>query len=178
MMETWAPARDFVEHPAYAADRTAALAALKVGEIDAPIRGLVRGFSRIPHCFTLQSCYGHFCVDEEQDRHNLAPLPAHDVGPVLYRIAYVALCIENSAAGRAFRRALEGVAAADPEYVQFGSPVWFWERQVNSYSLQIEPARIVDRDSGVIGHEEALRVVAARDRIFRELRVLLGDAAG
>ncbi len=36
---------------------------------------------------------------------------------------------------------LRQIPAIDPEYIQFGCAEWFWEAQVNSYALQVEPMR-------------------------------------
>jgi hypothetical protein len=168
-MDTWAPARDFVSHPTFATDRNRAIAGLRTAEIDEPISPVVTALMGLPYCFTLQSCYGHFCLGPRQDPHNLERLPRYDDGPVLYRIAYVALCLENSPGGNRLRAALEAVAAAEPDVVQFGSPDWFWEQQVNSYSLQVQPLHLADRDSALVSHAEALAIEAARDRFFERL---------
>jgi hypothetical protein len=172
-METFAPPRPFVDNPQYGHDRHAALGNLNLEDIDAPIRGIVAGFTGLPHCFTLQSCYGHFVYPAQPQLDNLEPLPAHDVGSVKYRIAYVAFCLENSARGRRLHRALERMPAIDPEYVQFGSPKWFWERHVNTWALQVEPARFAGRDEAIIDYQEALHVQRVRDRFFARLADLV-----
>ena len=149
------------------------LARLDLETIDEPIRELVAGFARLPDCFTLQSCYGHFVHAAQPVPDNLDPLPAQDVGRVKYRIAYIALCLENSMEGRRLRTALEHIPAIDPEYVQFGSPEWFWNRHLNSYALQVEPTRFLDKDVAIIEYDEALRVQQVRDRFFARLSALL-----
>lgn len=69
----------------------------------------------------------------------LAALPLSDtVSEVEYRIAYLALCIENSAPGRMLYDSLQAIPAINPQNIQFGSAHWFWERQVNSYVLQVK----------------------------------------
>ena len=69
--------------------------------IDMPIINLINGFNKLPYCFTLQSCYGHFVYNGQKDSHNLEPLPVKDtIAKVEYRIAYIAFCIENSRLGR------------------------------------------------------------------------------
>jgi hypothetical protein len=50
---------------------------------------------------------------------------------------------------------------------------WFWERQVNSFVLQVEPERHRRRDSVEVGYREALRMQDIRDRFFRHLNELL-----
>jgi hypothetical protein len=172
-METFADAREFVENPRYQRDREVVLEKLALENIDGPIRNIVAGFAELPYCFSLQSCYGHFVHAAQPQLDNLEPLPSHDVGTVQYRIAYMALCLENSREGRHLRRALEQIPASDPEYVQFGSPEWFWQRHLNSFALQVEPSRFADRDVAILGHEEALYVQEVRDRFFTRLTELV-----
>jgi hypothetical protein len=168
-VETFAEAREFVDHPEFGREREATLASLSLAEIDPPLRGIVEGFAGLPHCFTLQSCYGHFVHADQPDRQNVERLPERDTGVILYRIAYLALCVENSAAGVRLCSELARLTAIDPEYVQFGSPEWFWERHPNSFALQVEPQRFVDRDTATIDHAEALRIQDVRDRCFAAL---------
>jgi hypothetical protein len=173
-METFTAARAFVENPRFDEQRRAALAKLDFAILDRPIAGVVESIARLSYCFTLQSCFGHFLYMGQQDIHNVAPLPADaDIGDVEYRIAYLALCIEDSVAGRALFAELRDVAAADPEYIQFGSADWFWERQPNSYAIQVEPRRHMLRDRCTINHQEALRVEEARNHFFDEIAALL-----
>lgn len=44
---------------------------------------------------------------------------------------------------------------------------------MNSYALQVEPARYVRMDEAVLDHAEALRVQERRDLLFEELGELL-----
>lgn len=172
-LETFTKAREFVQNARYAQDRQDALAALDLESIDAPIVDIVAGFAALPHCFTLQSCYGHFVCTLEQSPHDLAPIAADCCGAVTYRIAYVAWCLENSRRGRALRGALARVPAVAPGYVQFGSADWFWERWPNSYALQVEPAAHRLQDEAVLEPTEALQTQKARDLFFGEIRALL-----
>lgn len=127
----------------------------------------------LPHCFTLQCCYGHFLHASQPDPHNTERLPSAGVAWVEYRIAYLAVCIEASVPGRRLRAQFEELPNIDPDYVQFASPEWFWERQVNSYALQVEPVRLEDRDVATIGYEEALRVQEIRDLFFDRIAVIV-----
>ena len=77
-METFGEPRDFVKNERYAQARKDALAALDMGAIDAPIVDIVAGFAKLPHCFTLQCCYGHFVCALEQYPHRLDPIPRAD----------------------------------------------------------------------------------------------------
>jgi hypothetical protein len=145
------------------------LSSLDLENIDAPIRGIIAGFAGLSYCFTLQSCYGHFIHGTQQQPDSLEPVPVHNVGIIKYRIAYIALCLENNAGGKRLRNALEDILAIDPEYVQFGSPDWFWQRYYNSYALQVEPARFADKDEAIIEHHEALHVQKVRNLFFERL---------
>ncbi|MEE4217408.1 MAG: hypothetical protein V2I48_07360 [Xanthomonadales bacterium] len=171
-METFAPAREFVENPRFRSDRDDILGNLVLHSIDPPIRELVARLSALPCCFTLQSCYGHFVCPAQPALDNLEPVPADATGPVRYRIAYMAFCLENSKSGRAFRKALEQITVIDTDYIQFGSPGWFWERYKNSYALQVEPPAFVNEDAVTVDHGEARHVQWVRDRFFAALTEL------
>ncbi|MFC1544199.1 hypothetical protein ACFL4Y_02990 [Gemmatimonadota bacterium] len=168
-METFAPPRQLVDNPRYDLDRERILASLDLESIDAPIREIIAGLAELPCCYTIQSCYGHFVHAAQPEPHNLEPVSTHDTGPVRYRIAYLALCLENSHAGRRLRTALEQIPAIDPEYVQFGSPEWFSRERLNTYALQVEPARFMYKDEAVVERDEALHLQEIRDRFFARL---------
>jgi len=172
-METFRGLREFVENKRYSEDRQDTLAALNLGCVDAPIADIVAGFATIPHCYTLQCCYGHFAYAAEQDPHCLEPIPGDYGGLVRYRIAYIAFCIENSSLGQAFRDSLSRITAIDPSYVQFGSPDWFWEQRVNSYALQVEPIAHQLKDEAILEISEALATQRVRNLFFSELREML-----
>ena len=170
-METFGPTKGFVDNPRYVQHRRAALAALGIDAVDAPIVDIVESFRDLPSCFTLQCCCGHFVHAGQRDRNGTAPLcTTDDVGSVTYRIAYVALCLEDSPEGRGLLEALRRICEVDRKYVQLGSADWFWGRQVNSYALQVEPNRYMDKDEVVVDYREALHIQDVRDRFFGELR--------
>ena len=105
-METFTEPGEFVTNTRYSQDRHDALAALDLSSIDRPIVDIVAGFSTLPHSFTLQSCYGHFvCAPRAGIPYTLEPIPRGHSGPLRYRIAYIAFCIENSRRGWALREA-------------------------------------------------------------------------
>ena len=176
-METFTEPRALVRHPGYAADRQAALDALDLSAVDPPVVDVVEGFNRLPHCFTLQCCYGHFLTANAQDDHSLAPLPDGFSGTVRYRIAYIALCVATDDRGRALLEKLSRVPEGDPAYVQFGSADWFWDQWLNSYTLQVEPVAHRFKDQATLSAGEALQTQRARDRFFEELRRLLAEEA-
>ncbi len=112
---------------------------------------IVAGFAAVPHCFTLQCCYGHFVCAPDQDPQSLDPIPRGCAGSVRYRIAYIGFCLENSQRGRALCESLARVPVIDTGYIQFGSADWFWGRWVNSYALQVEPVAHQLKDEAVPG---------------------------
>ena len=134
---------------------------------------IVEKFAMLSHCFTLQSCYGHFLHASGQDTHNLGRLPARYVGLVTYRIAYIAFCLENSRSGKALFYELSRIPEIDTDFVQFGSADWFWERHLNSYVLQVEPARHMNKDQIIVEHSEAQHIQHIRDLFFKRLAELL-----
>lgn len=142
--------------------------------VDPPIVDIINGFNKLPCCFTLQCCYGHFVYKGREEPHNLAPLPvAESSVKVEYRIAYIAFCIENSVFGKALFAALKKVPAIDPKNVQFCCAEWFWEHQVNSYALQVEPERYKHMDKAILDYREALHIEKVRNAFFIRLEKLL-----
>jgi hypothetical protein len=142
--------------------------------IDVPIIELIKAFNELPYCFTLQSCYGHFVYNGQNDPHNLEPLPITDtIARVEYRIAYICLCTENSNFGRGLLKALNEITAVDPENIQFCCAEWFWQRQVNSYALQVQPDRFKHKDSAMLDYGEALHIEKIRNEFFIQLQVIL-----
>ncbi|VVS94622.1 hypothetical protein [Desulfoluna spongiiphila] len=175
-METFTAPRPLVANPDFPEQRRRALAGLTESMIDAPLRGIVADFNRLPCCFTLQCCYGHFLFSGRRDPENLVPLPAiPPVKTVEYRIAYLALCVDNTARGKQLIEALAVLPTLDPGNIQFGCADWFWERQVNSYALQVEPHRFRKEDKAVLPYGEALAIERTRDEVFRQLNM---DLAG
>jgi hypothetical protein len=173
-METFTEARSFVENPHFDEERIASLHDLDLSTIDPPIIEIVKGFAGLSYCFTLQSCYGHFLYTGQKDTRNIEPLPADEINEdVEYRIAYLALCIENSSAGKDLFDELEAIASDNPDYIQFGSADWFWERHHNSYALQVEPRKHRTKDRCYISYQEALRVEKVRNQSFNEITTLL-----
>lgn len=169
-METFTQAADFNDNPDFHEQRAKSLEKFDPQKIDRPIIEIIKGFNRLACCFTLQCCYGHFLYSDQKNPYNLEPLPISDhISKVEYRIAYVALCIENSETGKALLQSLERIPATDPEYIRFGSALWFWEWQVNSYVLQVEPRRHMTKDKIIVDYQEALHIEKIRNRFFSEL---------
>ncbi|MBM3130302.1 MAG: hypothetical protein FJ009_16955 [Chloroflexi bacterium] len=173
-METFTKPKTLAENPRYQNQRQKCLAGLRDDMIDKPIVSLITAFNQLPWCFTLQCCYGHFVYSGQNDPHNLTLLPITDtLAKVEYRIAYLALCIENSGRGQMLLDALKEIALIDPENIQFGCAEWFWERQVNSYALQVEPDRFKCEDKAILDYQEALKIEKVRKEFFVGLADLL-----
>lgn len=173
-METFTELKALTENPHYQVQRQISLEDLTDDKIDVPIIDLINGFNKLPYCFTLQSCYGHFVYDDQKDPHNLEPLPVKDtIAKVQYRIAYIAFCIENSLLGRELYETLNKITAIDPENIQFCCAEWFWKRQVNSYALQVEPDRFKRKDTAILDYNEALHIEKIRNEFFRRLYELV-----
>ena len=173
-METFSDLKDLAENPHYQAQKQRILSDLNDGMIDMPIVDLINGFNKLPFCFTLQSCYGHFVYNGQKDIHKLDPLPSKEIiAKVEYRIAYIAFCIENSAAGRWLFAALKEITGIDPENVQFCCAEWFWKKQINSYALQVEPDRFKRKDTAILEFKEALHIEKIRNTFFSRLYKLL-----
>ena len=173
-METYTKPKKLVENPHYQAQRQKNLGSLSDSMIDEPIIEIVNDFNDLPYCFTLQSCYGHFLYNGQKDPHSLEPLPVtNTIVRVAYKIAFIALCIEDSDLGRRLFEALQEITNIDPENIQFFSAEWFWARQVNSYALQVEPCRYKHKDRITLDYEEALKIEKIRNVFFDQLRELL-----
>jgi len=137
------------------------------------MREIVETLSLLPYCFTQQCCSGHFVVRGHPQLDSLVSLPRQDAGGVTYRIAYLALCLQGTAQGKALYAELAHIPSIDPEYVQFGSPRWFSRRYRNSYALQVEPTRFMYRDQAELTFEEARHVEEVRDLFVDRLRQLV-----
>ena len=163
-----------VDNRCYQAQKLNSLLNLTDAMIDRPIIGLIHGVNKLPHCFTLQSCYGHFVYNGQMDPHNLRPLAiSGSHRDVEYRIAYVAFCIDNSAPGRRFLEALKKLSVIDPDNVQVCCAGWFWKKQVNSYALQVVPDRFKHMDKAILDYSEALSIERIRKMFFSQLTELI-----
>ncbi len=177
-METFIEPPELVGNPDFRYQKKKTLSGLSDGMIDHPIIELIHSFNKLSYCFTLQSCFGHFTYKGQNNRHNLDPLPITDkILSVEYRIAYICVCIENCGLGKGLLHALKDITAIDPDNIQFCSAEWFWERQVNSYALQVQPDRFKHRDSVILAYNEALHIEKIRNRFFYNLQEVLKNKA-
>ena len=168
-----------MNNPLYQEQKAESMRRLDMNTIDAPIIDIVKGFAELPYCFTLQSCYGHFLGSDQNDPKNIEPVANLDKAlSVEYRIAYIALCIQNNEAGISLLHSLEALIEIDPGYVQFGCAGWFWDRQVNSYVLQVEPERHKTKDKVIVSPQEALDIEKIRNQFFDELKRIVQKRTG
>ena len=175
-METFTEPKNLVDDPHYFEQRQRSLLDLDINTIDIPIAEIISSFTKLPYCFTLQSCYGHFLYTGQEDKNGIERLPVSDsITAIEYKIAYVAICIENSRLGKGLLQSLEQIPTIDPEYIQFGCAEWFWTRQVNSYALQVEPIRYMTKDKILIDYNEALHVEKVRNKFFAQLNKLIQE---
>jgi len=173
-METFTAPKQPVPDPSFQVKRRSALAGLTDAMVDKPIVSIINGLNNLPYCFTLQCCWGHFLYAGQNDQSNLDPLPrTTHIDKVRYRIAYIALCIENNGPGKRLCRQLQQLQSIDPDNIQFCCAEWFWQRQVNSYALQVEPDRFKHEDEALLGYSEALHLETVRNRFFVQLKKLL-----
>jgi len=173
-LETFTKIKRFKNNPNYDVQRQKSIDALNIGIIDKPIVNLIKWFVKLPYCFTLQSCYGHFVCDGQRNTNNIEKIPmSKNIKSVEYRIAYIALCIQNSKSGRKLFEELSTVPQIDPNYIQFGSAEWFWKKQLNSFALQVEPERYSTKDNIFIEYEEALHIEIIRNKFYEKLEDII-----
>lgn len=155
-------------NPDFADQRRAALKSFARADIDPPIREVMQAVNRLPWCFSLQCCWGHFVTAQNPDQHNLARLtPDTPDQTCHYRISYLALCLDTGPDARDMLEEMRAVPdALGPDLAQFGCAEWFWKQWVNSYVLQVQPRAMAHLDSMDLGLEQALQVQEARDRFW------------
>ena len=74
-METFTEPKELVENPRYKEQRHKSLLGLTNAVIDRPIIEIINSMNKLPHCFSMQSCYGHFLYDGQKDPYHIDPLP-------------------------------------------------------------------------------------------------------
>ena len=68
LKNSFTESREFVTHLGYYQDREKAIAALDLDSTDEPI---VSAFADLSFCFPLQSCFGHFVCNPDQNKRTL-----------------------------------------------------------------------------------------------------------
>lgn len=171
MMETFTEPNKLVSNPDFIEQKENSLDSLVISTIDSPILDIIGCLNELSFCFTLQCCYGHFLYNGQNDPNNLESLPIINTSiKVKYRIAYIALCIDNSDLGIRFIESLKDITLLDPDNIQFCSAAWFWERQINSYALQVEPERFKNQDTAMLDYQEALYIDELRNKFFLRIK--------
>lgn len=139
---------------------------------------MLRGYAALPHCFTIQSCYGHFVYGQQKDTKNVEPLPENpdESEMVGYRIAYMAFCLQNNDLGKRLFQDLREITEIDRDYIQLGSAEWWKRQHVNLYALQVEPDRYKTIDIPPdVSMKEALHMENLRNQMFEELKRILRE---
>jgi hypothetical protein len=173
-MQTYIKVKGFENNPGFEKHRQKAIEKLELNSIDKPIQDLIGGFQRLSYCFTLQSCYGHFLYEGMNDPYNTESIQTSEIiKEVDYKIAYIAICIQDSLSGRALFEELRKIPEIDNGYIQFGCARWFWKQQVNSFVLQVEPERYRFEDRITLGYKEALHIEKVRNLFFQKLEEVI-----
>lgn len=143
--------------------------------IDPQIMDIIEGIMAVPHCFTLQSCYGHI-IEQGTDGSRVKRIDPEPALPDngLYQIAYLALVLENSESGRSLYQSLIDISLLDNNFIQFGSAEWFWKNEgfCNSYVIQVAPSGCRHLDRFNMSGEEAQKWLNSRALFFNELKKL------
>ena len=175
-METFTSIKDIITNPGYKEQRRKSIKNLPLNAIDPPIVNLISKINKLSCCFTLQCCYGHFLHKQQQNTHCCESLPILRVkSSIEYRIAYIAFCLEESILGKQLFKNLMDIPSIDPDYIQVGCAGWFWQRQINSYALQVEPKRFMEKDSCKLDYEEVVHVQKVRDAFFLKIDQVIND---
>ena len=173
-METFTTARNFIDNPQFALKRHQSLKNLNLDAIDTPIVDIISNLSQLSYCYTLQCCWGHFIHEKQLKRHDVKPLSNYSEDTIVhYRLAYLALCIHPDEDGKRLYRDLRNLVQINPDYIQFGSADWFWQKHINSFAVQVEPDRFRTKDSVKIKITEALHIQEVREQMFKSIREII-----
>ena len=172
-METFTEIKEFLPNPEFVKQRRKALKSIDYKHIDNPIVDIIKRLNELPYFFTLQCCYEHFLYAGQTNEYNLDPIPKSKyINEIEYRIAYMAFCIQENSEGKELLTYLKDISKIDPQNIQFGCADWFWERQINSFALQVEPDRFKIFDKAILEYEEALYIENLRKQFFKKLSEL------
>ncbi|MBM3706825.1 MAG: hypothetical protein FJW69_00575 [Actinobacteria bacterium] len=177
-MKTFVKAKKFVNNPEYFTRRQQILKSFDVNLIDTPVAEIIEKFLALPFCFTLQSCYGHFLYKGQSNPYSIEALPkSNNIKTVKYRIAYIAICIQECSKGKQLSEKLYDMSQIDKKYIQFGCAGWFWKRFLNSFVLQVGPERFSTEDKIFVEYKEALHIENVRNEFFKKLNILIDNIA-
>ena len=106
-METFTEPKELVENPNYEEQRQKSLLGLTDAIIDTPIIEIVNSFNKPAFCFSIQSCYGHFLYDSQNDQYNLDSLPVTksiDRGPANQALPWKEIPLRSISASKLDRQ--------------------------------------------------------------------------
>jgi hypothetical protein len=75
--------------------------------------------------------------------------------------------------GKKFLDDLKQLKSIDKHYIQIGCADWFWDQQVNSFVLQIEPERFKYQDKCLIDYHEGIYLENVRNKFFELLQEII-----
>jgi hypothetical protein len=70
---------------------------------------------------------------------------------------------------------MASIPEIDPAYIQWGCAAWFWKTRPNSYVLQVEPEKHMNKDRASVDYREALHIEKTRNDFFIALKKLIQD---
>nr|WP_321257385.1 hypothetical protein [uncultured Pseudodesulfovibrio sp.] len=171
-METFIPSVPLQNTSNFTQAKAQALKNLDTIPIDMPIKDIVISINKLPYCYTIQCCWGHFVNSKQPDKNNLEVVKKNDIDEKFeYRIAYLALSLENTSAGTFFLDDMKKIPSiVNSNYVQFGCAQWFLQRHINSYVLQVQPSDRAHIDSMTVPQKEALLIQSTRNVFWDTIR--------
>jgi len=174
-VETFTNAGKMINDSDYPRKRAEQISKIRHLKLDPQLYKLICEFNTIPYAFTLQCCWGHFLPQGQKNPVKMNELPeSMEIETFVYRIAYIAFCIQHCREGRRLLKDLEQMVRLNPRFIQFGSAAWFWRRQMNSFVLQVMPDRFKLCDWIELDYEEALKTQKWRNALFSQLSKRIG----
>ena len=144
-------------------------------DIEEPIIEVIDSLNKLPFCFTIQSCFGHFLFENKPASTTYyLPEKTTRTRNCKYRISYVAIRVDGSQEARGLLSLLRDIPSTiNKEYIQFGCAEWFWEQHINSFVIQVQPRDRSNVDSLLVTTEEAQLIQAVRDRFWEVMESTL-----
>lgn len=161
-MRTFDTAPPLESDLAFSINRSQSLHLLDLSVIDIPIVDTVYKYSKLECCYPVQSCWGHFDHAYSFWGRGAAVNCLNRGQTMRYRIAYLALCLDDSEHGAFLLELLRQVPQCVGGSVQFGSAKWFRELHNNIYVVQTAPPHCIYLDSCYIDKKEAQYIHKSR----------------
>lgn len=174
-MQTFCSEKPLEYNPGFNAKKVRSLKEMSDVDIETPVVEVVNSLNKLPFCFTLQSCFGHFLIEGENISDSFYfPYSYTDAKEFLYRISYVAICVDSVPESRRLLTLLRDILnKINTEYLQFGCAEWYWEQYVNSYVIQVQPWNRSNVDSLYVTTEEAQKIRTVRDHFWKIMAATL-----